>query len=121
VVAGERFAYKGMMLSGVPNLAMAFGYTNASWTLKADLTAGFVCRLFKHMDKKGYRVVCPQTDGPLQPEPFLDFSSGYVVRATERLPKQGPTSPWRVHQNYVLDLLALRFGRLEDGVLHFSP
>ena len=121
VVAGERFAYKGMMLSGVPNMAMAFGYTNASWTLKADLTAGFVCRLFKHMDVKGYRVVCPQTGPPLKPEPFLDFSSGYVVRATERLPKQGPTSPWRVHQNYVLDLLALRFGKLEDGVLRFSP
>ena len=120
VVAGERFAYKGMMLSGVPNMAMAFGYTNASWTLKADLTAGFVCRLLKHMDAKGYRAVCPQTDRPLTAEPFLDFSSGYVVRATERLPKQGPAAPWRVHQNYLLDLLALRFGKLEDGTLRFT-
>ena len=120
VVAGDRFAYKGMMLSGLPNMAMAFGYTNASWTLKADLTAGFVCRLLKHMDRQGYRFVCPQSDDALTPQPFLDFTSGYVVRATERLPKQGPNSPWRVHQNYLLDLLALRFGRLEDGVLHFS-
>ena len=120
VVAGDRFAYKGMMLSGLPNMAMAFGYTNASWTLKADLTAGFVCRLLKHMDRQGYRFVCPQHDGALTPQPFLDFTSGYVVRASERLPKQGPSAPWRVHQNYLLDLLALRFGRLEDGVLRFS-
>jgi cyclohexanone monooxygenase len=119
VVAGDSFAYKGMMLSGVPNMAMAFGYTNASWTLKADLTAGFVCRLLKHMDREGYRAVCPQAEGPLQPEPFLDFSSSYVVRATDRLPKQGPRSPWRVHQNHVMDLLALRLGRLDDGVLRF--
>ncbi len=120
VVAGDSFAYKGMMLSGVPNMAMAFGYTNASWTLKADLTAGFVCRLLKHMDREGYRAVCPQAEGPLQPEPFLDFSSSYVMRATDRLPKQGPRSPWRVHQNYVMDLLALRLGRLDDGVLRFT-
>jgi cyclohexanone monooxygenase len=99
---------------------MAFGYTNASWTLKADLTAGFVCRLLKHMGRQGYRFVCPQHDGALTPQPFLDFTSGYVVRASERLPKQGPSAPWRVHQNYLLDLLALRFGRLEDGVLRFS-
>jgi cyclohexanone monooxygenase len=120
VVAGDTYAYKGMMLSGLPNMAMAFGYTNASWTLKADLTSGFVCRLLKHMDAQGFRWVCPQADGPLKPEPFLDFTSGYVVRATDRLPKQGPTSPWRVHQNYLMDLLALRFGRLHDGVLRFS-
>jgi cyclohexanone monooxygenase len=120
VVAGDRFAYKGMMLSGLPNMVMAFGYTNASWTLKADLTAGFVCRLLKHMDRQGYRFVCPQHDAALTPQPFLDFTSGYVVRTSERLPKQGPSTPWRVHQNYLLDLLALRFGRLEDGVLRFS-
>jgi cyclohexanone monooxygenase len=120
VVAGDRFAYKGMMLSGLPNMAMAFGYTNASWTLKADLTAGFVCRLLNHMDRQGYRFVCPQHDDALTPQPFLDFTSGYVVRTSERLPKQGPSTPWRVHQNYLLDLLALRFGRLEDGVLLFS-
>ena len=120
VVAGDTFAYKGMMLSGLPNMAMAFGYTNASWTLKADLTAGFVCRLLKHMDHHGYRFVCPQASGALTPQPFLDFTSGYVVRATDRLPKQGPSAPWRVHQNYLMDLLALRFGRVEDGVLRFT-
>ena len=120
VVAGETYAYKGMMLSGLPNMAMAFGYTNASWTLKADLTASFVCRLLKHMDKQGYRFVCPHANEALTPQPFLDFTSGYVVRATDRLPKQGPSAPWRVHQNYLMDLLALRFGRLEDGVLRFT-
>ena len=120
VVAGDTFAYKGMMLSGLPNMAMAFGYTNASWTLKADLTAGFVCRLLKHMDHHGYRFVCPQASGSLTPQPFLDFTSSYVLRATDRLPKQGPSAPWRVHQNYLMDLLALRFGRLEDGVLRFT-
>lgn len=120
VVAGDTYAYKGMMLSGLPNMAMTFGYTNASWTLKADLTARFVCRLLKHMDKQGYRFVCPQANEALTPQPFLDFTSGYVLRATDHLPKQGPSSPWRVHQNYLMDLLALRFGRLQDGVLRFT-
>ena len=119
-VAGDALAYKGMMLSDLPNVFVAFGYLNASWTLKADLTANFVCRLFKFMDKRGYRFVSPQHDPAQSTQPFLDFTSGYVQRASAMLPKQGAASPWRVHQNYVMDLLALRFGRFEDGVLRFQ-
>ena len=119
-VPADALAYKGMMLSGLPNLFVAFGYTNASWTLKADLTANYVCRLFEYMDKRGYRVVSPQHDPAQTTQPFLDFTSGYVQRASAMLPKQGTTSPWRVHQNYVMDLLALRFGGFEDGVLRFG-
>ena len=119
-VPGEALAYKGMMLSGLPNVFVAFGYTNASWTLKADLTASYVCRLFKHMDKRGYRRVWAQHDPAQATQPFLDFTSGYVQRASALLPKQGSASPWRVHQNYVMDVLALRFGGFGDGVLRFE-
>jgi cyclohexanone monooxygenase len=116
----QAMAYKGMMLSGLPNVFVAFGYTNASWTLKADLTASYVCRLFKYMDKRGYRFVSPQHDPAQTTQAFLDFTSGYVQRASAMLPKQGAASPWRVHQNYVMDVLALRFGGFEDGVLRFQ-
>ena len=119
-VPGEALAYKGMMLSGLPNMFVAFGYTNASWTLKADLTASYVCRLFKYMDKRGYRCVNPQHDPAQTTQAFLDFTSGYVQRASAMLPKQGAASPWRVHQNYVMDVLALRLGGFEDGVLRFE-
>jgi cation diffusion facilitator CzcD-associated flavoprotein CzcO len=115
------FSYKGMMYSGVPNLASSFGYTNASWTLKADLTAEYMCRLLNHMARHGYAECRPVNDDPsLTPEPWLSFSSGYVQRAIARLPKQGARIPWRVHQNYALDVMAFRFGRLEDGVMRFS-
>jgi cation diffusion facilitator CzcD-associated flavoprotein CzcO len=116
----DTFSYKGMMYSGVPNLASTFGYTNASWTLKADLTAEYLCRLINHMDRHGYGECRPIADAPIEPTPWLDFSSGYVRRALTRLPKQGTTAPWRVYQNYALDLLAFRFGKLEDGVMRFS-
>jgi cyclohexanone monooxygenase len=119
-VAGDALAYKGMMLSGLPNVFVAFGYTNASWTLKADLTASYVCRLFKYMDRHGYRFVSPQHDPAQTTQAFLDFTSGYVQRASALLPKQGAASPWRVHQNYVMDVLALRFAVFEDGVLRFQ-
>ena len=110
--------YKGAMLSDVPNLAVTFGYTNASWTLKCDLTCELVCRLLTLMDQKGYRICVPRlTDPDVQEEPLLDFSSGYVRRALSELPKQGSKAPWRVHQNYALDLMTLRYGPLEDGVL----
>jgi cation diffusion facilitator CzcD-associated flavoprotein CzcO len=117
----KAFSYKGMMYSGVPNLASSFGYTNASWTLKADLTAGYICRLLNHMDRHGYAECRPVNDDPaLEAEPWLSFSSGYVQRALGRLPRQGKIAPWRVHQNYALDLMALRFCALEDGVMRFS-
>jgi cation diffusion facilitator CzcD-associated flavoprotein CzcO len=116
----ETFSYKAMMYSGVPNLASTFGYTNASWTLKADLTAEYVCRLLNHMDRRGFTECRPVNDEALEAAPWLDFSSGYVTRAMNRFPKQGQQAPWRVHQNYALDLMAFRYGRVDDGVMRFS-
>ncbi|MGI4843136.1 MAG: flavin-containing monooxygenase [Janthinobacterium lividum] len=113
-------SYKGMMLSGVPNCALAFGYTNASWTLKADLTAAWVCRLLRHMDARGQAIAVAQRDPEVAEAPFLDFSSGYVERARHLLPRQGARKPWQVHQNYLRDLLTIRFGRIDDGVLRFG-
>jgi monooxygenase len=121
VVPAETTSYRGMMLSGVPNLAMSFGYTNASWTLKADLTCAYVCRLLNHMDEHGYRHCTPMLDGSaVNEEPFIDFSSGYVQRSIHLFPKQGKQVPWRVHQNYALDLLSLRYSDLDDGAMRFS-
>jgi cation diffusion facilitator CzcD-associated flavoprotein CzcO len=113
----DTVAYKGMMLSGVPNFALAIGYTNASWTLKCDLVSAYVCRLLNHMARTGERVVTPgrPPTGPL--EPIIDLTAGYVLRGRDHLPKQGPTTPWRLHQNYPRDLLALRHGSLTDGVV----
>ena len=117
----KRMAYKGAMLSDVPNLAYTFGYTNASWTLKADLTAKYVCRLIRYMDSHGLAVATPRRDPAMTEEPFLDFTSGYVVRARDILPKQGSLRPWKVYQNYLLDAFTLGSGRIDDGVLEFAP
>jgi monooxygenase len=116
----QTMSYKGMMLGGVPNLAVTFGYTNASWTLKADLTCAYVCRLLNHMDERGYVSCAARVDPAMDTQPFIDFSSGYVLRAIDRFPKQGAKAPWRLYQNYALDILSLRYGALEDGTLHFS-
>ncbi|HEV2708387.1 MAG TPA: NAD(P)/FAD-dependent oxidoreductase [Pyrinomonadaceae bacterium] len=117
----KTMAYKGMMYSDVPNLASAFGYTNASWTLKCDLTAEYVCRLLKHMDRHGYAQCTPRVNDPsLEEVPILDFTSGYVQRALHTLPRQGLKTPWRLHQNYVKDLSMLRFGRVDDGTMEFK-
>ncbi len=117
----QSVSYKGMMLEGVPNMAWAFGYTNASWTLKADLTCEYVCRLLNHMAEHEYAECRPLNGDPAMPtEPFIDFSSGYVLRAIDKFPRQGTRIPWRVHQNYALDILSLRFGELDDGALQFS-
>jgi cation diffusion facilitator CzcD-associated flavoprotein CzcO len=113
--------YKGMMYSDVPNLASAFGYTNASWTLKCDLTCEYVCRLINYMDRHGYRQCMPHNlDPTIQELPALDFSSGYVQRAIAKMPKQGSKRPWRLYQNYALDIVALRFGKVDDGVMRYS-
>jgi len=117
----QRMAYKGMMFSGVPNLVYTFGYTNASWTLKADLTSDYLCRLLRHLQRHGLAVATPQADPAVAPRPFLDFSSGYVLRALDQLPRQGAAKPWRLYQNYLLDLLTLRHGRLDDGTLALRP
>jgi monooxygenase len=121
VEVSETMSYKGMMLSGVPNLAIAFGYTNASWTLKADLTCEYVCRLLNHMDAGGYVECRPSERDPAMPEePFIDFSSSYVLRSIDKFPKQGARAPWRLYQNYALDIFSLRFGSLTDEGIEFS-
>jgi monooxygenase len=116
----ETMSYKGMMLSGVPNFALATGYTNASWTLKADLTSEYVCRLLNHMDARGYRQCTPHRDPTVEEQPFIDLTSGFVQRSIDKFPKQGAKAPWRLRQNYPLDLIALRFGAIEDGALRFA-
>ena len=114
-------AYRGMMLSDFPNFAYTLGYTNASWTLKADLTAEYVCRLLNHMDACGYRVCAPLRNDPsVTEEPLLDFTSGYVLRSIDDLPKQGSKEPWKLRQDYPRDLRTLRRSPLEDGVMQFS-
>jgi monooxygenase len=121
VLLGETMSYKGMMLSGVPNMAFAVGYTNASWTLKCDLTCEYVCRLLAHMDEHGYGQCVPRNSDPaVQPLPFIDFSSGYVQRSIEHFPKQGSKTPWRLHQNYALDIVGLRRGSVRDEAMEFS-
>jgi monooxygenase len=113
--------YKGMMYSDVPNLASAFGYTNASWTLKCDLTCEYVCRLINYMDRHGYRQAMPHNNDPsIAALPSLDFSSGYVQRSVAKMPKQGSKRPWRLYQNYALDIVSLRFGKVDDGVMQYS-
>jgi monooxygenase len=117
----ETLSYKGMMYSDVPNLASSFGYTNASWTLKADLTCAYVCRLLNHMTRTGMRQCTPvRKPGDEGDENWLDFSSGYVQRSVHLFPKQGSKAPWKQHQNYALDLMTLRFGKVDDGAMVFS-
>ncbi len=117
----DRLGYKGMMLEGVPNGAIALGYTNASWTLKCDLTCEYVCRVLNHMRDHGYAAATPVNDDPtIGREPFIDFSSGYVQRSIHKFPKQGSREPWRLYQNYVRDIRLLRRGELEDGTLRFT-
>jgi monooxygenase len=113
----ERVAYKGLMLSGVPNLAMSLGYTNASWTLKCDLVAQYVCRLLDHMDRQGYAIATPQgPDASLPTNPIIDLRSGYVMRSIDKLPKQGQSLPWRLHQNYFRDIRLLKRGPVDDSM-----
>lgn len=121
VNVGDTTNYKGMTLSNVPNFAWTVGYTNSSWTLKADLTASYVCRLLNHMQKHGYTMCVPKLEGEAPGSaPLLDFSSGYIQRSIKDLPKQGGQQPWKNHQNYIADLLHLKFERLEDGVMQFN-
>jgi monooxygenase len=114
-------AYKGVMFSDIPNLASIFGYTNASWTLKSDLIAEYVCRLLSHMDRRRYAICTPRRDdAAIADEPTLPLTSGYIERAKHLLFKQGTKKPWRVNQNYALDVMAFRFGAIEDGALEFK-
>jgi monooxygenase len=117
----DTMAYKGMMLTGVPNLVYMIGYTNASWTLKVDLVAEYVCRLLAHMDAHGYRSAVPRSIDPtVTEEPFLDFGAGYVQRSLADLPKQGPAAPWLMSMSYHDDRRLLRDGHVMDENLHFT-
>jgi monooxygenase len=121
IVLSETMSYKGMMLGEVPNFAFVVGYTNASWTLKCDLVCEYVCRLLNHMSRHGYLRCTPRNRDPTVRElPFLDFSSGYVQRSIDQFPKQGSRAPWRLHQNYPMDILNLRFGSLQDEAIEFA-
>ncbi|NBW84569.1 MAG: NAD(P)/FAD-dependent oxidoreductase, partial [Proteobacteria bacterium] len=116
----NRLSYKGMMLSGVPNLAFSFGYVNASWTLRADLTCEYVCRLLNRMDKLGVNTCIPQEDPTaIVDDEYIDFSSGYVQRALDKLPKQGKKAPWRNYQNYLKDIFLVRIFSIKDSTLKF--
>ena len=121
VELADTVAYKGMMLSGVPNFNLVIGYTNNSWTLKADLVNRYVVRLLKYLDRHGYDRAMPigPVDEPAD-QPFLDFQAGYVLRAIDRFPKQGRRAPWRLYQNYLRDLVLMRYGRVRDEGMRFS-
>jgi monooxygenase len=121
VAPGSAFVYKGVMLGNVPNFAFCVGYTNASWTLRADLSSLFVTRLLNYMQKHNYHTVVPACDPTkLDPKPLLDFNSGYVLRAIADLPKQASTKPWFIRQNYILDAITMKLAPIKDGVLHFA-
>ena len=117
----KTMAYRGLMYSNVPNLATSFGYTNASWTLKCDLTCKYVCRLLNYMDTHGYASCVPRRGGgSITEQPLLDFTSGYVQRDIGMFPRQGSKRPWRVHQNYVLDRMSFRLAKFNDGIMEFT-
>jgi monooxygenase len=116
---GKTFTYKALMLSGIPNFAFIIGYSNASWTLKADLVCEYVVRLLKHMDKHGHQVVTPQIQEGLHPEPVFDLTSGYLQRAAGKLPVAGDKDPWRLKHNWYFDKKFLRSSKIEDGVVEF--
>lgn len=119
--AHEKMVYRGVLLEDLPNAGMVFGYTNASWTLKADLITEWMCRLLNHMDATGKQIVMPHNfDSSVEHRPFVDMQSGYVQRAMEKAPKQGSKLPWKLYQNYALDLATLRFGKVNDETLVFS-
>jgi cation diffusion facilitator CzcD-associated flavoprotein CzcO len=117
----KQVIYKGSMLSGMPNFSFVFGYTNSSWTLRADLVCAYVCRVLNYMSRHDYRQVTPRLKNTeMEIQPFLDLNSGYVQRGLDRFPQQGTTTPWRFYQNYWLDTLMIRFGFIRDDALEFS-
>ena len=115
----EHYIYRGMMLSGMPNLAFTVGYTNSSWTLKTDLSGKYVCRLLNKMARRGYSTVTPRIKGELGEIPMLDFDASYVLRAREMMPKNGDRLPWKNHQDYIRDFISLRIGGINDKELEF--
>jgi len=121
IALGEKVSYKGFMISDLPNAANTVGYSNASWTLKAELIAEYVCRLINYMDKHGYGQVTPRLNTDIDDDPIIPLNSGYITRALPHIPKQGTEKPWRVYQNYIKDMLNTRFSRLDDGAMEFLP
>ena len=122
VILRDKVVYKNVMVEGVPNAGMIFGYTNLSWTLKVDIAAEYLCRLLNHMDAKDLAVCVPRetTDQRASDTVMGGLDSGYIRRADDRLPRQGLEDPWRVTQNYKEDIKALRYGPIEDGYLQFE-
>jgi cation diffusion facilitator CzcD-associated flavoprotein CzcO len=121
VALPDTMAYKGMMLSGVPNFAFTVGYTNASWTLKADLVSEYVVRLLRYLDARGYDWCVPTNDDPsVTAQPLLDFQAGYVLRSVHEFPRAGSRAPWRLGMSYAHDVVKLRYGRIDDGALRFA-
>ncbi len=117
----QTFNYKGTMFSGIPNFALTVGYTNASWTLKAELSSRYVCRLLNYMDRHGWRAAVPHlVEGSVGEQPMITLTSGYIQRSIDQLPKQGLKTPWTLHQNYPRDIFDLRYGKVNDGALSFS-
>ena len=116
----DTMVYRGAMLSGVPNMVHTFGYTNSSWTLRADLIAAYIGRIVAYMRRHGFDSVTAIRDPAVGEMPFIDFNSGYVLRALPLLPKQGDRFPWRIHQNYLRDLFITLFSRLRDPALRFG-
>lgn len=122
VSVNDKFIYKGLMLSDVPNLAVCIGYTNASWTLRADLSSQYVCRLLNYMDEHDYTRCAPHVEDPaMDTRPILNLESGYILRAGNDLPKQGSEAPWFLRQNYILDVMATRFGDIDDEMTFAKP
>ncbi len=128
VNASEQLSYRGMMFNNLPNIAAVIGYTNASWTLKVDLTCDYICRLLRHMDKQQYQVAMPSIEQcarhqefkEIEQEPLVGLTSGYILRAQNELPKQGSIEPWRNHDNFIKDIFSVRYGKIEDGVMTFE-
>ncbi|MEG9247073.1 NAD(P)/FAD-dependent oxidoreductase [Arthrobacter sp. Soc17.1.1.1] len=118
---GDSWVYRGLMISGVPNLALCVGYTNASWTLRADLSSRYVCRLIRHLDRTGHRYGAPAADGAMKARPILDLTSGYVQRAVSAFPKQGDRQPWTMRQNYLLDAPTALRGNLTRNMVFDAP
>ena len=117
----KTMAYKGMMLSGLPNMVYTVGYTNASWTLKADLVSEFACRLLNYMDANDFQTVVVEHPGSdVEERPFMEFTPGYVLRSLDELPKQGSRTPWRLNQNYLRDIRLIRRGKIADEGLRFT-
>jgi len=120
-IPNQSMSYRGVMFENLPNMAMVFGYTNSSWTLKADLIGRWICRLLNTMDKKGVQQVIPRNrNRSLKRKPFIDMQSGYIKRVKNEIPLQGNRSPWKLHQNYFKDVINLRLASMDDPALEYS-